>query len=225
MLNDFISLLFPDYCLSCSKSLIKAEKFLCTKCQYRLPLLGKDEYKELINPRFYGKVRIDQVFGYLKFVKGGMAQKIIYGLKYDDHKEWGTYFGLKMGDKMLENLGKIEYDLVIPVPLHSKRLRSRGYNQSELLAEAISQKIEVIMYSDAVSRKIYTETSTRKNRKERVQNPEEVFAVELPEMVCDKKILIVDDVITTGSTIEALANKLYMAGAEKIGIAGLAIAV
>lgn len=176
-------------------------------------------------PRFFGKIRIDQSFGYLKFVKGGIAQKIIYGLKYDGHSEWGTYFGAKMGDKILENLQNIDYDLVIPVPLHPKRFRSRGYNQSDFLAEALSEKIKVKMSAKAVSRKIYTDTSTRKSRKERVQNPEEVFAVELPDLVAEKKVLIVDDVITTGSTIEALGNTLLQVGVEKIGIAGLAIAV
>lgn len=224
MLNDFISLLFPEYCLSCSNTLVKGEKYLCTKCQFRLPLINKDEYEELINPRFYGKIRIDQVYGYLKFVKGGIAQKIVYGLKYDGNKEWGTYFGSMMGESIHETPGDIKYDLVIPVPLHRRRLRSRGYNQSDILAEAIAGKIDVPLSIDAVSRKIYTETSTRKNRKERIQSPEEVFAVELPDLVCGKNILIVDDVITTGSTIDALGTELKKAGAGKIGVAGLAIA-
>jgi len=225
MLKDFISIIFPECCVGCSSLLMKGEKHICSICTLRLPIVAHDEYEDLIKSRFYGRFNFEHCFSYLKYNKGGLTQKILFSLKYKDNTELGLYFGTLQAHSV-KNVGIDKgFDLVIPVPLHKKRLKNRGYNQSDFLADAIGQVLNVPVYKGVITREKYSESFTRKNRLERTDHLSEIFEVKNPEILTGKHILLVDDVITTGSTLEAMAISLNTVGVNRISISSLAVAI
>ncbi len=225
MLRDFISLFFPECCMSCSSILIKGEKHVCSVCYFHLPLIDYMEAEHIMKVRFYGRVETEYVFAYLKFIKGGIAGRILHALKYEGQTELGTWLGMLLGNRIREMKFYGQFDLVVPVPVHPRRFRQRGYNQCDYPAKAIGKKIGADVQIDAVARVKYTGSFTKKGRLERNQSLDAAFRVIHPDIIRGKHILIVDDVVTTGSTIESLASCLKEAGAEKISIAALSVAV
>ena len=227
MIKDFFNLIFPRCCLACERALIGREMLICTYCHARLPFTNYHLADD--NPlmlRFYGKVNVTAVFGYLKFIKGGLTQKVLHRIKYDNYPELGQLLGSWYAHELIK-AGKLsDIDLIVPVPLHKSRLRKRGYNQSEYVAKgfAIACKIS---YSDrALVRRLKSTSQVRKrDRLERWQNVQKIFAVEQPDVVKDKHILVVDDVLTTGATLEACAVPLFEAGCKAVSFATLAVAV
>lgn len=225
MLRDFISLFFPECCMSCSSILIKGEKYICSDCYFHLPLIDYAEADHILKMRFCGRIETEYVFAYLKFVKGGIAARILHALKYEGQTELGTWLGMLLGNSICEMKFNQKFDLVIPVPVHPKRFRQRGYNQCDYPAKAIGKKIEAEVLTDAVVRIKYTGSFTKKGRLERNQSLDAAFRAIKPDIIRGKHVLVVDDVVTTGSTIESLASCLKEAGAEKISIACLSVAV
>jgi ComF family protein len=225
MLNDFISIIFPECCVGCTVVLMKGELHICSSCTLKLPIVDKTEYEELIHSRFYGRFRFEHCFSYLKFVKGGLAQKILFALKYQNNTTIGTYFGSLLAHSMSNESYTKSFDLIIPVPLHKKRFKSRGYNQSDILADALGQVFKIPVYKHVVTREKYSESFTRKNRLERTGHLNEIFETKDLDLIRNKHVLLVDDVITTGSTLEAMAISLSSAGVDKISIGSMAIAI
>lgn len=211
--------------MSCSSILIKGEKNVCSACYFHLPLIDYEEAEHILKMRFYGRIETEYVFAYLKFVKGGITGRVLHALKYEGQTELGTWLGMLLGNLICEMKLYQKFDFVIPVPLHPKRLRKRGYNQCDYPAIAIGKKLGTDVLIDAVERVKYTDSFTKKGRLERNQSLNTAFRVILPDIITGKHILIVDDVVTTGSTIESLASCLKEAGAGKISIATLSVAV
>jgi ComF family protein len=225
MIADFLSLLFPDNCLSCSESLNKGEKMLCSRCRYELPKTDfhKDELNDL-NKKFWGRVDIKYALAYLKFHKGGMVQKILYQLKYQGKKDAAKMLGQWYGED-LANYGFHEkLDIILPVPLHKAKLRKRGYNQSDLLAEGLSESLNVDWSPNVLVRVEEKTSQTNKSRIERWENVKTIYKLNEPEAVYGKKVLIVDDVMTTGATFEACAMEILEKGAKEVSVATLAYA-
>lgn len=223
MLSDFLSLFYPVICLSCGKTLYKGEEIICTYCHYHLPKTNFHLDKD--NPvarHFWGKVTIHSAASYYFFNKGEKVQHLIHQLKYKERKEIGVFIGKQYGHDLKEAPLFNEVDVIIPVPLHAKKKRKRGYNQSELfatgLAESMKKKLDVkILYRAKASK-----TQTKKSRFERWENVNEIFALKNKEKLSGKHILLVDDVITTGSTLEACTQVLLQLPDVKVSIATMA---
>ena len=225
---DFIELLFPSMCLGCSRSLEAHEKILCVTCRINLP--ETNQHREPYDPnllnKFAGKVPVRFLSSYLYFTKGGIVQKLIHVIKYKGQKEAAKevarWYGcqLKSENKLID-----EIDVIIGVPLHRSRLQQRGYNQADWIAEGFAEAFNIPLRTDILIRSRFKESQTRKNRIERWENVKTVFSVINQAEVQGKNIAIVDDVLTTGATIEACSIELLNAGCKSISVLTLAVAM
>jgi ComF family protein len=222
LVKDFIGLFYPEVCLCCGEELGVKEEFVCTMCMYKLP--KTNFHKTQNNPLakvFWGRVELDSVAAYCHYQKGNTVQELVHEIKYNGKKELGVYLGKHYGFdlKGFEVFNKV--DALVYIPLHPKKLKKRGYNQSAYFAEGLSQSMGVPILHNAISRIKNTDTQTRKSRYERWENVEGIFKVEMATELKGKHVLLVDDVITTGSTIEACAHELIKAGVGKVSVAAI----
>jgi ComF family protein len=182
-------------------------------------------HREDLNPlqnRLSTRIKIRHAMALFKFSKSGRVQSLLHALKYRNQSELGIHLGLMYGHRLMSaNLAGV-FDLIIPVPLHKTRKRKRGYNQSAKFAEGLSQALGIPFSDDILERSVKTDTQTRKTKLNRWQNMAEVFRVKNSEAVQNKNILLVDDVVTTGSTLEACGNYLLQAGCSTLSIACIA---
>lgn len=223
-LYDFLALVFPDLCGACGKNLLKGENQICVSCLYKLPYTNfhLDQGNRLAR-QFWGRVELVQAIAFLHFRKGGRTQRLLHEIKYKNRQELGKRMGKLYGQKLAASSNFIKPDLIIPVPLHPKKLKSRGYNQSACIAEGLSIALDVPVSLVHLSRNLHTETQTRKSRFARYENMQEAFVLTDGETLRQKHILLVDDVVTTGSTLEACVLCLQQVDAN-ISLACLAYA-
>ena len=223
--EDLINLLFPELCNGCGKLLYHGEKEICTKCLYDLPYTDFHLYEDnLVAKQLWGRLPVNAAMAMLYFKKGTKVQNLIHGLKYDGKTEIGIRLGKLLAKKLSQSELYADIDIVIPVPLHQKKLRLRGYNQSEYIATGLAEDLDVSVSTKNLLRNKSTETQTKKARYTRFENMQDVFSVIKPEELADKHILLVDDVITTGATLEACGNVLLNHGIKKLSIAAIAFA-
>lgn len=225
ILQDLFGLLFPDLCCACGTYLYVGEKQLCVKCIYKLPYT--DHHLHLDNSaaqQLWGRLPCNGVMSLIYFKKGGRTQNIIHNLKYRGRKDLGYKLGLMIAERLQMNSVYFDIDLIVPVPLHRSRESQRGYNQSLYIAKGISNHLNITVDSTSLLRKKATATQTKKGRYNRFENMLEVFAVFNPNELKGKHILLVDDVITTGATLEACGIALFNAGIKKLSIATVAFA-
>lgn len=222
--SDLLDIIFPNVCVICGALLADGELSFCTKCNYSLP---KARFKCLDdNPvarLFWGRSEIEYATSYLSFSKGSKSRKLIHNLKYKNKPDVGLDLGRMFG-KELQSTAISEINMIIPVPLHLKKKRQRGYNQSEIIARGIGEGLCKPCCNNVLSKKKHTETQTRRSRYDRWLNVETIFEVNDPLPVWNSHVLLVDDVVTTGSTLEACCNILKHAAPVKISIASLAYA-
>lgn len=204
--------------------LIREERHICTHCRYALPKteIHKEEDHPLIQ-RLRGLAAIDHFFAYLKFSKEGKVQKIISKLKYGNCPDIGIMMGQWYGAALREAGYSSEFDLIVPVPLHKSRFRERGYNQSDYFAAGLAKSLGIAWNPKVLYRKVKNQSQTRKGRIERFENVAGIFEVQDPEHIEGKRILLVDDVITTGATLFAAAHPVIEAKCKAISVAALAI--
>lgn len=225
MLNDFISLIFPQVCVSCGNSLYKNEQTICTYCVYHLPKTNFHlDNDNPIAKIFWGRINIHSAGAFYGFNKGGRVQRLIHQLKYKGRKEVGFTVGKLYGYELKKCDNFSTVDTIIPVPLHSKKLKKRGYNQSESFAEGLAASMEVNADFTTLFRAHESETQTKKSRFNRWQNVETVFQLKDWKTLEGKHILLVDDVVTTGATLEACAQTLLQIPGIKISVATIAYA-
>lgn len=225
LLTDFFNLLFPDTCHGCGRQLYHGEDQLCTHCIYDLSYTDFHLYPENKVARlFWGRLHCHSAMAMLYFKKGSRLQQLIHSLKYKGQSGIGIKFGEILGERLLAANAFCTADLIIPVPLHKKRLNSRGYNQSECIANGMAQMMHLPLNTTQLIRHMATGTQTRKNRYNRFENMQEVFAVTDPATLKNRHVLLVDDVITTGATLEACGQVLLEAGVKKLSIVALAFA-
>ena len=223
-LDALSSLFYPNLCLACSKNLPPSSGFLCVSCSYKLPKTDFHLHQE--NPlteRFWGRVQLQAGTACYHFSKSGRTQQLLHRLKYEGKKEVGIEIGKLHGSVLREAPLFRDVDLIVPVPLHLKKQRLRGYNQSALYARGLSERLGV-PWQEALKRTAYTDSQTRKSRMERFANVEKVFKLPSTDAVAGKHVLLVDDVITTGATLEACAHRLLAAPGTRVSVATIAIA-
>jgi len=225
ILQDFVSLFFPRICYGCNKGLMRHEKIICLSCQLHLPLarITGDSENRLCE-LFFGRVKIEAATALLLFHKGGMAQRLIHSLKYQSKKEVGYYLGQLIGNEIQKSPEFSQVDLVVPVPLHKTKEQKRGYNQSTIIGEGISAQTGISLCTNGLLRITPTQTQTRKSRFLRWKNVESVFHIPNPQLFENRNILLIDDVVTTGSTLEACTAKLLECKGAKVWIATAAMA-
>ncbi|MTH17118.1 phosphoribosyltransferase family protein [Flavobacterium sp. LC2016-01] len=201
------------------------ETVLCTNCRHELPLTQYhlDSENEAVK-KFYGKVEIEHASALLYFIKKGIVQELIHNLKYKGHEEIGTVLGNWYAEDLKELKLETPFEVVIPVPLHPKKFKERGYNQVTAFAKAISKNLNLTFDDAVLYRKKYSKTQSKKNLLGRSENIESLFDVKFSEENHNKHFLIVDDVLTTGSTLEACAKALLKIPGAKISIVCMAMA-
>jgi ComF family protein len=225
MFNSLINLFFPKVCAGCKSFIGTNEYVICTVCRHELPLTNHH-----LNPeneafkKFYGQIPVEYVSALLYFHKKGIVQELIHNLKYKGHEEIGTVLGewyaadLK-NSEMVKNI-----DVIIPVPLHKKRLKERGYNQVTNFGLALSENFKIPLNNQILYRKVYSKTQSKKNLLGRSEGIETVFDVTFAEEDMNKHYLLIDDVLTTGATLEACSRALLKIPGAKISIVCMAMA-
>lgn len=222
--TDFLNLLFPKTCISCGDVLDKKEDHICLKCLYHLPKTYlHDQPDNEIEKRFWGKVQIERASAFFYFKKGSSFQQLLHHLKYKGDKEIGEVLGKQIGIDLVSTPDFSSVDVIVPVPLHKKKLRKRGYNQSEWIAKGIAARMEKPIDTANLYRTVENQTQTKKGIYERWENVNGIFALKDNEIFRDKHILLVDDVLTTGSTIEACAKAILQSENAKVSVITLAV--
>ncbi|WP_181304798.1 ComF family protein [Rufibacter sp. XAAS-G3-1] len=222
--HDFMALLFPEDCRACAGELAMGEEVICSHCRIKLPYTDF-HLSPTANPLhevFWGRVSLQLATAYLKFQEKGRVQRLLHQLKYKGQEEVGKVLGKWLGVQLREQEDFRTIDVVVPVPLHPSKLRQRGYNQVEGFAQAIAQSLEIPMAADALQRNRLSTTQTAKNRQDRWEAMQQLYAIHQAQKVKGKHVLLVDDVITTGATIEACAQILLQHGASAVSVASIA---
>lgn len=206
--NDLFHLFYPKLCVGCNTQLTKNEIILCTLCRNDLPLTNITNYKDnKIVDAFYGKVLIHKAFSLLFYRKESITKKLIQELKYKGNEDISTFFGNWLGAMLKENKEFADVAIIIPVPLHKKRRKERGYNQLTKMGECLSAHLNIPFIENKLIRVSSTKTQTLKSRFERFSNLETKFILKDKDFFNNKHVLLIDDVITTGATLEACAKE------------------
>jgi ComF family protein len=223
---DFYRLFYPQLCGACDVPLAKGEEHLCFKCRLELPFTNFETIKENpVEKIFHGRVHLEFATSLFFFSKGERVQNIMHNIKYNEQKELAVFIGRIFGERLQNNQYLNDVTTIIPVPLHPQKQHLRGYNQSELFAEGMNEILNVELMTNIISRDINTETQTKKNRTERWENVWKAFTVNKPKSVNHKHILLIDDVLTTGATLEACAQTLLKSADCRVSVATVAFAM
>jgi ComF family protein len=226
LLNDFVNILFPRVCNACGDHLVYNENIICSACHVAIPKTGFHLQREnYVEKLFWGRCIIEKAAAWAYYTREGRMTKLIYRFKYNGIKEIGSELGRIYAIALTESGFMDDIDLIVPVPLHPKKERKRGFNQSMVLAEAIAKVSGKPLLGDCLTRVTRTETQTVRSRIERWKNVEGIFTAENGTSVEDRHVLLVDDVITTGSTIDACTTALTSIRGVKVSAVAMAVAV
>lgn len=224
--DDLLHLLYPDMCLICSQELPNSHIQICHLCEQSLRYTYYETFQDdsSLDKLFWGRVNLESTFALLHFEKQTSTQEILHQIKYKNKTKLAEEMGMRIGQKLQLNQNRFgEIDALIPVPMHPKKQYLRGYNQSELLADGISKITGIPVNKNLISKKSNTESQTKKGRFLRWDNVSEVFEVNTTKTSKLRHLAIVDDVVTTGATIEACILKIKKELPEiKISIISLA---
>ncbi|QRR02965.1 ComF family protein [Dyadobacter sandarakinus] len=222
-LNDFVDLVFPRSCAACNIGLLGNEEVICTFCRISLPRAHSDGmHADTIRYKFVNLPEVLATYTFLLFTKKGKVQQLLHALKYRGNKEVGVTLGQMFGQELVAARALPDGALILSVPLHAKKKQKRGYNQSDLLAEGISLACSLPWSGTILARTKYTQTQTGKSKSERRSNVNGVFKVTQP--IDTGTIILVDDVLTTGATLEECINTLKQAGCKQFYILTIALA-
>ena len=225
-LDDLLHLFFPHTCLGCGTEILNRTDMLCARCVLQLPL--SNFFLHAGNPVeriFYGRLLVEHAGSAFYFNKDSLLQHLVIQLKYRGNQSAGIYLGKLFGNALARAKRFDDVDLIIPVPLNEKKLFTRGYNQAALLAKGIGEAWRKPVSEDAVGRFLFTETQTHKDRVSRWQTMEGVFTVTDATALMNKHVLLIDDVITTGATLEACGSSIIKVHGTKLSIATLAYTI
>lgn len=220
ILSNLLHLFLPDVCVVCESELLEGEMGACLSCLYKLP--KTNNYKEKDNSAeilMAGRIPFERIASYCAYSSGGILPPLIHNLKYYHKKEIGLLLGRMFGEDLAESDFIKPVDLIVPVPLHPKKKKSRGYNQAEIIAQGISESTSLPLSAGNLVRVVHNPSQTKRTKTERWENVKGIFEVIDKQIYEHKHILLVDDVITTGSTIEACGIALHKCNNLKLSIA------
>ena len=223
--DALLNLFYPNLCYACSRNLPSGSDPICLTCQYKLPRTDHHHHTEdnAFTQRLWGRVELQAAAAFLHFVKDGRVQQLLHQLKYSGQSRVGVYLGKIYGQTLRESGAFSTIDGIVPVPLHPKKEKVRGYNQAAKFAQGLSEALQrPCRYP--LRRAVFTPTQPRMTRAERLRNVGRAFALPDPKMIEGQHLLLVDDVITTGATLEACANTLLKAPGVRLSMAAIAIA-
>jgi ComF family protein len=228
LLNDIkesvLHLLFPHICTGCGSDLPGDATTLCMRCMDAMPETNFEKHPgNPVEKIFWGRLPLAAASAQYYFTKESLMQHLMHRFKYKGDRDLGLQLGMLMGEQ-LKRSGRFEADALVPLPLFPVKEKRRGYNQSTVLCQGIAATMDIPVWDDVITRPEHTETQTRKGRVERWKNIEGKFFLSKPDKIRDSKILLVDDVITTGATIEACGSELTRAGNVRLAVASLCIA-
>lgn len=225
MLKDLQSLFFPPICLACKGPVAGEDILICSTCQANLPFTTHHLQKDnLMEQRFWGRINVERATAFLQFQKGGIVQNLLHFLKYEHREDLGLYLGNWYGRELKETDIFRNVDLVIPVPIHKKRLKKRGYNQVDQFSRCIAWQIGKEYKGDILIRVKNSSTQINRSKEERFSHLERAFLWKNLGDMEGKHILIIDDIMTTGATFEACCYPLKNIKGIKISICTLALA-
>jgi ComF family protein len=224
--DDFISLLYPRLCYACGNHLLRNENLICTGCYVSIPRTNYHLQDE--NPvaqLFWGRCRIEKAAAFSFYTRGSRIRNLIHKLKYSGIKEIGYELGRIYAVPLKSSGFAADIDMIVPVPLHPSKKRMRGFNQSECISAGISDVTGVPVNTNSLVRDVLSATQTNRSRYERWTNVEGIFRIADEESIRGKHILLVDDVITTGSTIESCVNELLKVEDVRVSVIAIGFAV
>lgn len=221
--ESILHLLFPEVCPGCGNDRVAGSQVICLECRHHLPLTGFHFHSNNPVERiFWGRVPVSSAFSQYYFSKDSIIQHLLHQLKYKGRKDIGIFLGNEMGKSICEANRFEPIDFIIPLPLHKKRERKRGFNQAAVIARGISEQTGIPMLEKVVARSTATQTQTKKSRIERWKNIEGKFLLTDPRLLEEKHVLLIDDVITTGATLESCATECLKASGCMISIGTVA---
>ncbi len=222
-IEEILNLFYPKLCLGCDQQLLDGENHVCLACQHDLPIIHLTNYKSnQITNTFYGRIPIELGFSLLFFRRNGIVKQLIHNLKYHGNESIGTWLGRWIGYLLKDKDEFSDIDYIIPVPLHAKKLKQRGYNQVTRFTEALSNSLHIPIAEDALVRISSTKTQTFKARFERFSNMHTKFDLKNGTLFMNQHVLLVDDVLTTGATLEACAKEFLKIEGCKVSVLTMA---
>jgi ComF family protein len=219
--ESLLHLLFPHVCAGCGSDLVNDNRSLCLKCMDAMPETNFELYpNNPVEKKFWGRLPVNQATAQYYFTRESLMQQLMHQFKYRGNKELGLQLGQLMGDSLYQS-GRFNVDALVPLPLFASKERRRGFNQATILCEGMAERMQIPVLKNAVIRSQHTDTQTKKGRIERWQNMEGKFILSDSDAISDKHILLVDDVITTGASLEACGIELLKAPGVTLSIATL----
>lgn len=223
MLKSLLHLFYPEVCLACKNPLFTNEISVCAQCRHRLPLTRHTENPDNeVLRKFYGRLPLEHASALLYFHKKGLVQELIHHLKYRKRQQVGTFLGDWYGEELQKIHSEVKFDVIIPVPLHKKRMKERGYNQLTTFGQSLSKSLQIPFYDTVLHRNTYSVTQTKKSFLERTEAKKTLFEVEFSEDHHNKHFLLIDDVITTGSTLEQCGKAILKIPGAQLSIVCMA---
>jgi ComF family protein len=224
--DDVLSLLFPRLCYGCGNHLLRNENLICTECYILIPRTNYHlEANNPVEQLFWGRCKIEKAAAFSFYNRDSRIRRLIHNLKYKGISDIGFELGKIYGQSLAKS-GFLEgIDLIVPVPLHPSKIRIRGFNQAEIISDGISEATRIPVDAKTLERAGLSETQTKRSRYERWINVDGIFSNSDSAGIAGKHILLVDDVITTGSTIESCANELLKSEGVRVSVAALAVAI
>jgi len=222
--DSLLQIVFPHVCSGCGSDLLSLESSLCLRCIDALPETDFEKYPDNpVEKFFWGRLKLESGSSSFYFNKESLVQHLMHQFKYKNNKELGLQLGRMMGHQ-LKRSNRFDVNALIPLPLFPGKEKKRGYNQAQLLCDGIAESLKVPVWNDVIIRPEHTETQTKKGRIERWRNMEGKFFLVKPEKISGKHLLLVDDVVTTGATLEACGTELLKADNSRLSIATLCFA-
>lgn len=225
LLSSLAQILFPSVCICCGDYLSKQETGVCDLCMYQMPRYEEHHLADSgLSKKFWGRINVEWCTSFLHFKSESSVRQVLHQIKYKSNLKLGTEMGRKMAIVIADKHAQHPIDAIVPVPLHPKKKNLRGYNQSDLIATGLAESLGIPVWKDVIVRQKHNATQTKKGRYERYVNSKEIFSVVDPRKLEGKQVLLIDDVITTGATIEACGGALLQVKDLRLCIAALAVA-
>lgn len=222
-IKDLLLIFYPKICANCQNILLQNEEVICVFCRHDLPLTNFTDYtNNKITQTFYGRVTIEKATSLLFFRKKGITKNLIHELKYKDNEDVGVFFGNWFGEILKENKEFTEVNYIVPVPLHPRKLRKRGYNQLTKFGQTLSHHLQVPFLEDNLLKISSSKTQTLKARFERFNTIDTQFQLSDCSVFVNKHVLLIDDIITTGATLEACVKEIQKSRGVKVSILTMA---